>query len=293
MKEINELLRKNNIKPISYTKKGKVLIIKTTDGSVVVKENNIDSKIIEYLNNRNINYLPDPIFDSKYLITKYEEDSNIPNEQKILDLIDLISLMHNKTSFYKEEASFEYKTIYEDLLNNYEYLYEYYNNYINIIDEKVFYSPSEFLLSRNISYIFKSIDEGKKYIESWYKDIENINKMRVSVIHNNLDLTHFIRNKTSFLISFDKAKIDIPIFDLYKLYNKYYLDFNFTELLNRYEKDYKLTDSERKLLFILILMPNKIERTNEYDMCINISNEIDRLYKSNIFIEQYKKSIKN
>ena len=117
--------------------------------------------------------------------------------------------------------------------------------------------------------------------------------MRVSVIHNNLDLTHFIRNNKSYLISFDKSKIDIPIFDLYKLYNKYYLDFNFNELLKRYEKDYKLSDSEKKLLFILILMPNKIERTNEYDTCINISNEIDRLYKSNKLIEQYKESIKN
>lgn len=290
MNEINELLKKYNIKPISYRRKGKVLII---NNEIVIKENNIDPKILEYLNNRNINYLPDTIFDSKYLITKYEEDSDIPSEQKIIDLIDLISQIHNKTSFYKEEASFDYKTIYEDLLNNYNYLYEYYSEYINKIDDKVFYSPSEFLLSRNISYIFKSIEEGKKYIESWYKEVENINKMRVSVIHNNLDLTHFIRNKKSFLISFDKSKIDIPVFDLYKLYNKYYLDFNFNELIKRYEKDYKLSDSERKLLFILILMPSKIERTNEYDMCINISNEIDRLYKSYIFIEQYKESTKN
>ena len=293
MKEINELLKKNNLKPISYTKKGKVLIVKTTNNSVVIKENNIDSKILEYLNSRNVNFLPDTIFDSKYLITKYEQDIDIPNEQKILDLIDLISLMHNKTSFYKEEASFDYKTIYEELINNYEYLYEYYSNYISRIDDKVFYSPSEFLLSSNISCIFRSIEEGRKYIEAWYKEVETINKMRVSVIHNNLDLTHFIRNKKSYLISFDKAKIDIPVFDLYKLYNKYYLDFNFTELLRQYEKDYKLSDSERKLLFALILMPNKIEHSDEYTMCINISNEIDRLYKGYIFIDQYKKSINN
>lgn len=293
MKEINELLKKYNIKPISYTKKGKVLVVKTVDDIVVVKENNIDPKIIKYLNNRNVNYLPDTIFDSKYLISKYEQDIDIPNEQKILDLIDSISLMHNKTSFYKEEASFDYKTIYEDLLNNYDYLHRYYNDYINKIDDKTFYSPSESLLSKNISYIFKSIEEGRKYIETWYKEIETMNKMRVSVIHNNLDLTHFIRNKKSYLISFDKAKIDIPVFDLYKLYNKYYLDFNFTELLRQYEKDYKLSDSERKLLFALILMPNKIEHSDEYTMCINISNEIDRLYKGYIFIDQCKKSINN
>ena len=41
-------------------------------------------------------------------------------------------------------------------------------------------------------------------------------------------------------------------------------------------------------------MPDKIEfNDTEYNMCKKISNEIDRLYKSNELIEEYKKSIKN
>ena len=39
-------------------------------------------------------------------------------------------------------------------------------------------------------------------------------------------------------------------------------------------------------------MPDKIEfNDSEFNMCIKIGNEIDKLYKSNKVIEEYKKSI--
>lgn len=281
MKEINEILKNNGIRTTSYKKDGNIILVNTNKGMYIIKKNNIDKRVLEYLNNRGFKQYPDTIFDKSYTISKYEEGSNIPNEQKMFDLIDTIGVLHSKTSFYKEVSSYDYKTIYEDILNNLEYLYKYYSNYINIIDERVIYSPSEFLLARNISYIFKSIESSRNYINDWYKKIENIDKIRVSVIHNNLDLSHFIRNKKNFLISWDKSKIDMPIYDLYKLYNKYYLDYNFNELINRYESIYPLKDYEKELLLILINIPLKIVYTNEYDTCVNISREIDRLYKSN------------
>ncbi len=281
MKEINEILKNNGIRTTSYKKDGNIILVNTNKGMYIIKKNNMDKRVLEYLNNRGFKQYPDTIFDKSYTISKYEEGSNIPNEQKMFDLIDTIGVLHSKTSFYKEVSSYDYKTIYEDILNNLEYLYKYYSNYINIIDERVIYSPSEFLLARNISYIFKSIESSRNYINDWYKKIENIDKIRVSVIHNNLDLSHFIRNKKNFLISWDKSKIDMPIYDLYKLYNKYYLDYNFNELINRYESIYPLKDYEKELLLILINIPLKIVYTNEYDTCVSISREIDRLYKSN------------
>ena len=281
MKEISDVLKKNNIRALNYEKLGNVIIVNSNKGKFVIKKNNIDSSIFEYLDNRSFKEYPHTIFDSKYIISKYEEEDNIPNEQKMFDLINTISLMHAKTSFYKEVSDYEYKTIYEDLLNNCEYLYTYYNNYINIIDNKIVFGPSDYTLSRGISFIFKSIENTKSKMQDWYKKVENLNKMRVSIIHNNLDLNHFIRNKNNYLISWDKSKIDIPIYDLYKLYNKYYLNYNFIELLKSYEKNYPLKDYEKDLLLILINMPNKITYTTEYETCVKINNEIDRLCKSN------------
>lgn len=292
MKEISELLKKKDIRALSYKKDGNVLIADTNKGKVVIKRNKNKNYIYNYLNNRNFNYYPEIIEEEKYVVTKYIEDVDIPKEQKIMDLIDLVSLMHNKTTHYKEISEDEYKKIYEDLHNNFEYLYEYYNDLITLIDEKVFMSPSEYLLARNINAIFKSIEIGKGYVEDWLKEIDGLTKMRLSVVHNNLDLSHYIRNSYDYLVSWDKSKIDIPVFDLYNLYNNHCLDFDFYEVLKRYEQSYPLKKYELELFFILITMPSKIEfNDSEYNMCIKISNQINMLYKSNALIEQYKKSI--
>jgi len=213
MKEINELLKKNDLRATSYKKIGNVVLATTNKGKYIIKKNSNKEYIYNYLDSRSFNYYPEIIENSNYIISKYIEDIDIPKEQKILDLIDLTTLMHSKTTHYKEVSEDEYKKIYEDLANNYEYLYEYYNDMINLIDNKVFMSPFEFTLATNISYIFKNIEIGKEYIENFKNQIIGLNKMRVSVVHNNLDLSHYITN--NYLISWDKSKIDMPIFDLY------------------------------------------------------------------------------
>ena len=157
-------------------------------------------------------------------------------------------------------------------------------------------SPAEYLLIRNISKVYGALNFCKKEINSWYELIKNKRKQRVVVLHNNLDLSHFIRNKESFLISWNKSKIGIPIFDLYKLYKRHALDFDFLEILKAYEKNYPLLEEERKLFFILIALPTKIEfNQNEYEMCKLISKEIDSLYKSEMLISPYyaEKTVQN
>lgn len=84
----------------------------------------------------------------------------------MLDLIKLVSLLHNKTTHYKEVDFADYKTIYETLSNNIEYLYSYYNDIITLIETKVYMSPSEYLLARNISKIFGSLNFSKQELEN-------------------------------------------------------------------------------------------------------------------------------
>lgn len=292
MKEISELLKKKDIRALSYKKDGNVVVADTNIGKVVIKKNKNKGHIYNYLDSRNFNYYPEILHEEDYVVSKYIEDVDIPREQKIIDMVDLVSLMHSKTTHYKSISEDEYKKIYEDLSNNYEYLFEYYNDIISIIDDKVFMSPSEYLLARNINAIFKSIELGKSYVEEWLNSINGLNKMRVTIVHNNLDLSHYIKNNKDYLTSWDKSKIDIPVFDLYNLYNNHFMDFDFIELLKRYEHVYPLKSYELELFFILITMPSKIEfNDTEFNMCIKISNEIDKLYKSNELIEEYKKSM--
>lgn len=292
MRKYNQILKKYNLKPEKYDIKGKATIIYTDNGRFVIKEKNrnSDTQIYKYLESRNFSYYPKIISDNDddYNIIEYIEQVPMPDEQKIFDLIDLVALLHNKTTHFKEIDEDDYKKIYEDITNNISYLYSYYNDLITIIETKVFMSPSEYLLARNITKIFNAIDYCKETTESWYESVKDKRKQRLVVLHNNLDLSHFIRNNSSFLINWDKAKIGIPIFDLYKLYKKCGLDYDFYEILKRYENSYKLLDEERILFFILIALPDKVELDdNEFKKCQNISAIVDSIYKTEKVISPY------
>lgn len=292
MRKFNDILSKYNLKPLKYNIHGKVTIISTNDEQYVIKEKNrnANKEIYKYLKSRSFNYYPRVLSDNDddYEIIEYIEDIDIPKEQKLLDLIDLVSLLHNKTTHYKEIDEDDYKKIYEDINNNIDYLNSYYDDIMSIIESKVYMSPSEYLLARNISKIYSALNYSKTELEVWYKLIKEKRKQRVVVLHNNLDISHFLRNENSYLINWDKSKIDIPIFDLYKLYRRHGYEYNFSDILKRYEKNYPLKEEERKLLFILISLPDKIEfNKSNYKLCEEISEKIDILYRTDELISPY------
>ncbi|MBR3898008.1 MAG: hypothetical protein IKJ43_01860 [Bacilli bacterium] len=285
MNRINKILKKYNIVPSRFEKNGKVTLVDSKDRRYVIKEGHIDEKILIYLKSRNFDYMPKLLEDREYQLFEYLEDYEIPDEQKIIDLIKLVSLLHSKTTHYKEIDSDYYEKIYEDIDNNLQYLYSYYTDLMTIIESKIFPSPSEQLLSRNISIIYKTIEENKKRLDHWHTQIKENNKVRKVVIHGNLRLSHFIRNENSYLISWDKSKIASPILDLLNLYKNHALEFDFEPIFNTYEKTYPLTKDEKELLYILIDMPDIPNMNfNEYNKCKNISHIIDKIYKTNRLI---------
>lgn len=291
MIKINELLKKYDIKPRKYIKENKTTIIETEKEKYIIKEKIKDNQYIyDYLKSRNFNYIPKILSDinEKYEIRNYIESYEIPDEQKIIDLIDLVSLLHNKTTHYKETTEDDYKEIYEDIKNNIEHLTGYYTDLITIIESKEYMSPCEYLIARNISTIFGTLNFLREEIDNWYKLVKNNQKQRHVVLHNNLELDHIIINEKNYLISWEKAKIGIPIFDIYKLYMKHGLEFNFSEILKRYEKNYPLHDDERKLFFILILLPKKIEmNSSEYKNTKEAGKIIELLNKTQILVSPY------
>lgn len=278
MKEIDNVLKKHDLRTNYYESKGHVVIVNSNKGKLVLKKKN-NNDIYDYLDSRSFNYYPKTIYDDDYMIMEYLEDSKIPDDQKILDLINLVSLLHSKTTYFKNVDIDEYKKNYEDLKGNINYLMNYYDDLMTIIESKVYMSPSELLLARNISIIFNALNYTNNKLDDWYNGVKDKNRRRYVVIHNNLDLDHFVRNKSSYLLSWDRAKIDIPIYDLYILYKKYAINFDFKYLLQKYEKEYPLLEEEKNLFYILISIPDKIEFTdNIYNDCVKIEKMLDYMY---------------
>ncbi|MDD3392180.1 MAG: hypothetical protein PHE54_01360 [Bacilli bacterium] len=292
MRKYNEILNRYNLKPHRYQLIGKATLIDTDDGCFVIKEKNRndDKEIIRYLESRSFDYYPKILSDTydDYELTEYIEQANMPDEQKLLDMMDLVGLLHSKTTYYKEVDEAEYKKIYEDVSNNIEYLLGYYNDMAAIVESKVFMSPSEYLFIRNLSKLFSSLFFCKQELEKWYEMVKVKNKQRQVVLHNNLDISHFIRNNSSYLISWDKSKMGIPIFDLYKLYRRTANEYDFSEVFKRYERNYPLLEDEKKLFFILVALPDKIDFSgSEYEKCLVISKKINMIFKTELFVTPY------
>ena len=281
MKQFNDLISRNDLLVNKYTLKGKTAILDTDKGHFVLKENK-GNDIYKYLLSRNFRYFP-KIIDStnKYVMYEYIDDISYDNDQRALDLIRLLSLLHSKTTYYKEIDYDEHKKIYENLKEKINYISNYYTDIINIIESKLYPSPSEYLIERNITKIFSCIYYCNNELDKWYELIKEKNKKRVVTLHNNIDLSHLLKNNNIYLISWDKNKIDLPIYDIVEFYNKYALDFDFSILLDEYEKIFPLLEEEKILLNILISIPEKISvDSNEYNKVRKVRKMLDKIYKT-------------
>ena len=143
---------------------------------------------------RSFNYFPEVIKEENdTLYHKYIDDINEPKEQKIIDLINLVTLLHSKTTMYKEIDIDNYKYIYENINDQIDDILNYYNTVMDNIETSIYMSPSNYLISRNISFIYSAINYAKRSIDYWYKLVENKRKVRVVANHNNLSLEHYLK----------------------------------------------------------------------------------------------------
>lgn len=293
MNNERSFLKKYNIIPTGYEYKNNVKIIETKNNKYVLKRNkNNILDIFNYLHLKNFNYFPNVYNKDRndlYEIYEYINSSDMSNYEKSEEIIYLLSLLHNKTTSYKDIDIDEYKKIYEDINNKLNELEEYYISLNNEIDKEIYMSPSNYLLVRNITKIYSAIYYCKTQLEEFYNIVKNNLKKRVSLIHNNIDLSHLLRNENSYLISWDNAKFDIPVYDLIKFYKKNYNDVDFTNLFKLYESKYPLHNEERKLLFISLSIPDKLDLTkdNEFIKTKKVNDLLLYLQKTDDLILQY------
>jgi len=278
-----------NIKIDSLKYLGKVIIIDSNKNKYVYKNKN-NYLTYEYLLGRDFNNIPKYFNnkDSNYDLIEYIEDLNIPKEQRLKDLINVISLLHKKTIYSKEIELDELKKIYEDIINNVDSLMAYYSDLNNYIDSIVFMSPLEYLLVSNIDLFYYLLNFTKDKILIWYNSIKDNKVLRYSLNHNNIDINHLIENDNLYLISWNKSKIDLLTNDLVQLYKKYYYDIDLNELINEYQKNNKLTSDEYLFLLIILAIPERIElSSNTYLDTNKLSNYIEYLKKIVIVTQKY------
>ena len=290
MRIVNELFGINS-NCTNVKRKGKSLIVELDNKKYVIKVNTSDiNDIYKYLSSRNFNSYPKLLLsNSRYNVYEYIENIDSPIEQKAYDMISIISLLHEKTTYYKEGDINDYKKIFEDVINKIDDVNKYYNRLIDSIENHMFMSPSEYLVARNINKILGALNYSKESIIKWYDIVKTNNKNRVVTLYNNMDLNHIIKNDKLYLISWEKSIKGNPIYDIYNFYNTNYNIVDFSLLLKHYEDKYPLQESEKILFYTLISIPDKIEFTyDELKNCKKVKKIVDYIYKSEILINEIK-----
>jgi len=284
---------KSLYKPYRYTIKGNCTILETTSGNFVVKrkpKNKDLPKLFNYLKSRNFDYFPNIYNDSRddTYVYEYIENEIDLNPQKSEDLISLVALLHSKTSFNKEVAEETYKEIYENIKNNVMYLQDYYLKHYELFLKDIYMSPSKYQFVRNYSKIIAALSFTERELDSWYSLVSDKKNERISLVHNNLSLEHYIKSDKDYLISWDNAKFDTPVLDLVKLYQNNFWDLEFSTIYKKYLSITSLSNQEQKLFFILISLVPEIKFTdNEFECCETMRKKLDYIFKTEEFLKPY------
>ena len=278
MKKINKIIIR-----------GKAKILESDTDKLVIRRKSKDlSSLFEYLNSRGYNNYPKIIEENKEEIRYKYYDETLPFYEESIndeDFIRAVADLHYKTTYFKNVSKKKYKEIYNNLIDNIDYLKDYYNDLIKKIDGEEYMSPSSYLFARNFSIINSNLIYVEKELNAWYKLVSDKTKERVVIVHNNLKRDNFIRGD-NVIISWDNYMVDTPILDIYKLYKSEYKNLDFVNLLRVYKETFELTNEEIKLFNIMISMPKKFEVSgSEYKKGMEVNDMLSYLYKTNDLIK--------
>ena len=271
------------------------LIIISNNNKVICKKkcNKDITQLFNYLKSKDYNNIIESIYLNGYLIRDYISEIDITKEERIHELLYLITMLHIKTTHYKNYSLNDIKLFYEKTTDEILKIKEYYIDIVDKNDIYLFLKPSINLLIRNISLILISLDNSKYFLDKWYEIVKNKQRKRVVVNHNNLKLTNILVSDHSYLINFDNYIIDYPIYDLVSLFKNNYKYIDMIDSFNDYLSKYNLFNEEKYLFLSLLLKINKLDfNENEIINTRYINNLINYLEKVSFFLEKYMKSEK-
>lgn len=279
-----------------YTYLKNVKVINKKDEKILIKRKkkyNI-KEIYKYLDDHNvINYLKPIKITSKELYFPYLHKKNLDNDELAKHLIYSLCDLQTKTTIYKEIDKDKLKEEYDYYNKEISYLGEYYQTLQDIIEQKVYMAPSEYLFIRNVSIIYEALNYSKYLVEKWYKVMKDKKTERYVYAHGKCELSHFISADKDYFISLEKAHLARPPFDFINFFKTNYEDTDMLSNFKLYQQRYYYKEEEYLYLLINITIPEKIDiYPSSLNKCIKLNKFYNRLKLTSDFILKNKKDKK-
>lgn len=256
------LLEELEIHPTRVRYKGKSRILEEDEKKFVVKRNSHSlENIYRYLSSRNFNNYPQVLASMRdgTEVYDYVPDMGVDSAQRLDDMIYLLTVLHNKTTFYKELDLDEIKKKYEEMVDEFQYLFNYYQSVERMIEEEVYMSPSNYYFVLNITLVYDVLNYGKKAIDEWYQLIQNKKTLRFVLNHNYLEKDHLREGTNLYFINWSRADFGFPENDLVDFWKRNYDSLDLLSLLSVYQSKYRLLDYEYNYFLAHICLLKRID----------------------------------
>ena len=154
-----------------------------------------------------------------YLMPWYEADMVPMRELKLKFYFETLAWIHNHT-FYNLKVG---KSYYENLCQDIEKIiferYHYYEQLLCFCEQTFDRSPWQWLLLMNYYRIEQCLNQAKNALQQYRCMCENKEYVRVSLVYMNFKYQHIFLNQQK-IIAIDHMKIDIPIYDIFSMYQQ-------------------------------------------------------------------------
>lgn len=222
-----------------------------------------------------------------YLMPFIESGSQHLKEMKIQFYFETLAYLHEH-SFYDMKVNQQYfHTLEKDILKVINERFQYYEKMIESYENEVYRSPSQWMLVMNYYRIYEALALAKQYLSQYMNCIQECHSIRICLTYKNFDYQH-ISLKHKCLISLDYMEMDLPIYDIFDMYQKIPdILFDLDCLSQSYLKKFELRKEEKLLLCCLMnIVPIIQFEHDEIDNIIKLSRLLYYLDSVHHFITQ-------
>lgn len=222
-----------------------------------------------------------------YLMPYLDHDDHIMPEIKIKHYYQFLANLHNQSSYNMKISQSYYDNLSDYLGHIIERREADYRQLIETYEKISMRSPDQWFFIMNYLKYFETLDKAKQFL-SQFKDITKGNtSTRVCFNYQHFDYNH-IYIKYGCLISIDHVNINIPVFDLFNIFqNDNFFLFDSHVLFENYLNIISLNDDEKILLKCLLnIIPNISFMKDEIQNIIDMNRLLNYIDSIGHFIEQ-------
>lgn len=205
--------------------------------------------------------------DYFYYVTPWVDDIFGKNERDdhYHSMLRNLAKMHKKTEETIEIDTEQVTEHYESIKEKWEDDKRILEQFADDCEQRWYMSPFELQYCSTIHQVLRAQGFAMMQLDQWYENMKEKEKSRVSLIHGNLSIRHYIVDyqDKGYFISFERSTMGNPIQDLVIFYTRSLYTYPVTredryEWFQTYNKENPLSRDEKKLLLGYVTYPQKI-----------------------------------